>query len=352
MRSGDWLRMLRRNGWSVSPTRWGLAGTISVATAVNSALAGAQRLGWERKIEATRLVADPIFIMGHWRSGTTLLHEILVQDERFAYPDTYACFAPNHFLLSRPLMVPWLRFLLPKLRPMDNMRLGWERPQEDEFALANMGLPSPYEALAFPNRIPPGTAHLDTRQWSDVDRRRWKDQFLWFLKCVTYRDPRQIVLKSPPHTARLELLVELFPHAKFVHIARNPYALFASTVRLWKSLAYVQGLQVPRNEDLEEQVLGALEQMYARLVEQQAHVCPDFYAEVRYEQLVADPAQVMRSVYQQLDLGAFEAFLPKLEKYRCDTADYAANRYDLPEEKCAIIRHRWADYFQRYGYAG
>ncbi|MFV2066741.1 MAG: sulfotransferase [Pirellulales bacterium] len=350
MCAGDWLRMLRRNRWAVSPTRWGLAGTISVAAAFNSALAATQRLGWERKIRATRLVADPIFIMGHWRAGTTLLHEILVQDERFSYPDTYACFAPNHFILSRPLMVPWLRFLLPKLRPMDNMRLGWDRPQEDEFALANMGLPSPYESLAFPNRISPGTAHLDTRQWSDAERAWWKDRFLWFLKCVTYRDPRQIVLKSPPHTARLKLLAELFPRAKFVHIARNPYALFASTVRLWKSLAYVQGLQVPRNEDLEEHVLGALEEMYARLAEQQQHVCPKHFAEVRYEDLVADPEPAMRLVYQQLELGEFEAFLPKLDKYRSDTANYAAQRYDLPDATCKMIRHRWADYFQRYGY--
>ena len=32
------------------------------------------------------------------------------------------------------------------------MPVGWDRPQEDEFALMNLGLGSPYEVVVFPNR--------------------------------------------------------------------------------------------------------------------------------------------------------------------------------------------------------
>ena len=69
---------------------------------------------------------------------------------------------------------------------MDNMRLGWERPQEDEFALCNMGLRSPYEYLAFPNHLQPGTTHLNAEEWADEDVDRWKASFVWFIKCITY----------------------------------------------------------------------------------------------------------------------------------------------------------------------
>ena len=48
-------------------------------------------------------------MIGHWRSGTTLLHELLVLDPRHTFPDTYACFAPNHFLVSGWWMKPCLQ---------------------------------------------------------------------------------------------------------------------------------------------------------------------------------------------------------------------------------------------------
>ena len=89
-------------------------------------------------------------MIGHWRSGTTLLHELLVRDPRHTYPDTYACFAPNHFLVSGWWMKPCLKVLLPSQRPIDNMPAGWDHPQEDEFALCNMGVPSPYLTIIFP----------------------------------------------------------------------------------------------------------------------------------------------------------------------------------------------------------
>ena len=131
-----------------------------------------------RKIRRTKIEQDPIFVIGHWRSGTTLLHELLSLDLRHTYPDTYACFAPNHFLVSGWWMKPWLRLLLPAKRPTDNMVAGWDRPQEDEFALCNMGIPSPYLTAAFPNRPPqyeqysdmqgvsPATWNGGSRLWS------------------------------------------------------------------------------------------------------------------------------------------------------------------------------------------
>ena len=36
------------------------------------------------------------------------------------------------------------------------------------------------------------------------------------------RSPKRIVLKSPAHTARVRVLLELFPKARFVHIIRDP----------------------------------------------------------------------------------------------------------------------------------
>jgi hypothetical protein len=54
-------------------------------------------------------------------------------------------------------------WLIPKQRPMDNMAAGWDRPQEDEFALLTLGAPTPYERMAFPNDEPPYGEFLDMR---------------------------------------------------------------------------------------------------------------------------------------------------------------------------------------------
>ena len=42
--------------------------------------------------------------------------------------------------------------------------------------------------------------------------------------------------QSPAHTARLKLLHELFPEAKFIHISRNPFEVYQSTSKLFMDL--------------------------------------------------------------------------------------------------------------------
>ena len=75
------------------------------------------------------------------------------------------------------------------------------------------------------------------------------------------------------------------------------------------------------------------------------------FCEVRYEDLVAQPLEQMRRVYDELHLGEFEKVLPQMEAYFAHKADYKTNRYQLPPELAEEIRGRWAGFFQRYGYA-
>ena len=288
--------------------------------------------------------------MGHWRAGTTLLHELLVTDERYTYPTTYQCFTPKHFLVSGKFLPALIRGLLPKKRPMDNMPAGWDHPQEDEFALANMGLPTPYLMLAFPNRIPYFPEYLDMKGVPPKDVARWKDGFLRFLKSVTLRTPKRIVLKSPPHTARIKTLLEMFPKARFVHIVRDPYTLFSSTVNLWKRLAEHEGLQMVQGDRLDEYVYHTMVQMYDAFHEQQPLIDPSRFCEVRYEDLVKNPLGEMRRVYDELALGGFDKAHPAMQAYMAGQSNYKANRWQIPAETRAEIARRWRFYFERYGY--
>jgi hypothetical protein len=304
-----------------------------------------------RRVEHSTIEHPPVFIIGHWRSGTTYLHELLVLDDRFAYPTTYECFAPSHFLISNWLVARYMKFLLPSKRPMDNMAAGWHLPQEDEFALCNLGLGSPYKTMAFPNLPPQDVEYLDLKELSAQERARWKRGMFSFLKHVTYRKPRPIVLKSPPHTARVRTLLELFPDAKFVHIVRDPVNVYMSTVRLWRSLYQVQGLQADNGHDITDYVLSTFERMYRSFEEDRPLLNGNQYYEVRYEDLVSDPVGQIRAMYQQLNLGDFGHVRPRLEAFLEAKKDYQTNRFEPPEEIRSLVAERWGEFARKYGYA-
>jgi hypothetical protein len=316
MRLRPWLRMLCRHRFRISPTRMPMAVVITLFAFHNSALRRLQEALYGRRADAIEL-EPPLFVIGHWRSGTTMLHELMVLDPRHTSPTTYACFEPGHFLLTQGIVTRWFSWILPSKRPMDNMATGWLKPQEDEFALCNLGIPSPYETMAFPNDPPAHPEYLDLKSIDDARRSEWKATLKSFLQRVTLGDPRRIVLKSPPHTARVATLLEMFPDARFIHIVRDPYEVYASTDRLWRSLQQVQGLQVPRHEDL-----------------------------------VKNPVEQLRAIYDHLQLGGFDDALPRLEQYQQETRNYRTrtNTKSLPEETRRKIGQRWSRFFERHGY--
>lgn len=339
-----WFSFLSRNRYAVAPYRWGLAATVSGVSLVNSVLAEIQELGWGRAVRRTEIDRPPIFIIGHWRSGTTYLHQLMVLDRRFGYPDTYDCMVPCHSLITRAWLPVCLGFLLPAKRPMDNVAVGWKEPQEDEFALCNLGAGSPYARIAFPNR-PQGEEYLDLEQVSLAEQQQWAKQVRWFLQMLTYREQKQIVLKSPPHTARIKHLLQIFPGAKFVHILRDPLELIASTRRLWKSLYESQGFQAAKLHDLDPFVFRSMEQMYAAFHRQRDLIPAGQYSELLYQDLVRDPVGQLARVYADLQLGDFAQVEPQIAAFAGEQASYQRNRHSLDEQTRQEIVNRLGPLF-------
>lgn len=349
----DWLLLLARHRFRVHPFRWPLAAGITFATSFNSKMRIAQQALMGHRISKTPVPTDPIFILGHWRSGTTYLHELLSVDERFASPTTYQCFAANHFLLTESVVTRLLWFLIPSKRPMDNVAAGWHEPQEDEFALCSMGVDSPYLRMAFPNEEDQSTRlnYLDMKGLTPDEMYSWQTSLYDFLRCLAVRHgDKRLILKSPTHTGRLKLLAKMFPEAKFIHIARNPYDVVPSTMRLWKSLDFVQGLQIPKHVDLEANIHQSYERMYGGYEQARADIAPERIVEIRYEDLVERGCELLESVYQHLGLGDFELVRSKLESTFEKKKDYRKNKHTLPPALVHAINERWGNYFKRYDY--
>ncbi len=347
---GVWLDLVREHGARASLSRWGLMGTITAAAAFNSVAEPLASARFRRRLASPPATDPPLFIIGHWRSGTTLLHELLMLDDRFCCPTTYQCFAPGHFLLTERLVTSALSWIMPSKRPMDDVSAGWHRPQEDEFALANMGSPSPYRRMAFPLTSPDRPQALDLATLAPAELEHWKRNMRRFLALLAVRDPRRPVLKSPPHTARMGVLAEMFPGARFLHVVRDPFVVFPSTMRLWRSLHHSQALQVDDGESLERYVFAAFDEMYAAFERDRTALAPGQLHEIRYEDLCADPVARMREVYDQLGLEAFDRMLPAFEKQAESMRRYRTNTYRHDPRIVAEIAHRWKPFIDRYGY--
>lgn len=347
---GSGMAMLFRNRFQLSLSKMHLPFIMLVTGLGNTILGLLQSLIFWIPLRRTKITKPPLFIIGHWRTGTTYLHELLTQDDRHTFPNNFDCLCPHHFLLTAPVMKRLFAWAIPKQRPMDNMPLSWDRPQEDEFALCMLGVPSPYFTIAFPNRPPQYQEYFALEHIPHKARERWKRKFLRYITCLTYRDPKRVILKSPPHTFRVKTLLEIFPDARFVYIVRDPYVVFSSTVHLWKSLFITQGLQVPKNQGIEDYVYETFLNMHRQYEQDRALVPAENLVEIRYEDLVKAPLKSVEDIYRTLRLEDFETARPRLTAYLGTVKDYQTNRYRLTPEQRDEITRKWGSVIQGYGY--
>jgi hypothetical protein len=123
MTLGDWWGLLRRHRFAIDPQHWPRALIQAAVSASNSVN---HRIEWRRfgrRIEATQVQA-PLFILGHYRSGTTHLHNLLALDPQFAAPTCFQVLNPHTFLSTERWAVPVADRLVVRRRYQDEMALG------------------------------------------------------------------------------------------------------------------------------------------------------------------------------------------------------------------------------------
>ena len=345
-----WLRLLARNRFAVSPSRLPTALAITLCAVANTTLRAVQNLRLGRQVARVEITADPIFIIGHWRTGTTMVQELLALDPRHRCPTTYECLVPNHFLISERFVRRWLWFMLPSRRPMDNMRMSFDRPQEDEAALCNLGVPSPFLTVAFPNRPLQYPRYVDLEDLAPAELQRWERSLRRFLQRILFKRPGRLVLKSPRHTSRLKVLSRMFPKAQFIHIVRDPYVVFPSTVHFWTVMYATQGLQRPKLDALNDYVFDTFVAMHRKLEETRALIDPAQFYQLRYEDLVRDPVGEVRAMYEYFQWREFDAVEPAIRRYAGRSKRYQTNRYELTPELRGEITSRWGPHIEKHGY--
>jgi hypothetical protein len=296
-------------------------------------------------------IKPPVFILGHWRNGTTHLHNLITQDRRFGYPNSYQVSFPHTFLSTEERETPIVSFFLPKRRPMDNVEMTIGAPQEDEFAVCASTFMSPCMAWVFPRQKEQFEKYLTFRDLDPKEVAQWRNAFETFLKKLQWHDNRPLVLKSPPHTARIRLLLEVFPNAKFIHIHRDPFTVFQSTRRTFQLMVTWHNLQRPEVSDLDDWLIRQYRVMYGAFFEDRPRIPAGNYCEVGFEQLERDPIGELRTIYKSLDLPDFSTFEPSLRKYVDSLSGYQKNTFrDLEPNLKTRLRREWNKCFDEWGY--
>src|SRR6516165_3107475 len=338
---GRWLRVLRENHFAVDRPYWGRAAVITLASIRNTLLAAWENWAYGRKIRNTK-VAPPLFILGIWRSGTTYLHNLLSQDDRFAYPTTYQVLYPHTFLTTEKRDARLVELFLPKQRPQDNVAMGVGEPQEDEFALCSLTGRAWPMAWAFSRRADHYGRYGTLRGASAGEVAEWKSALAGLVRKLSFKYGRPLVLKSPGHTGRIRLLLELFPEAKFVHIHRNPYDVFRSTRHLVRTVPPWWALQRPDYSDLEERSLRQYREVYDVFFEERRLIAVGHFHEIGFEALEADPIGQVRGMYEALALPDFRQVEPDLRRYVESLSGYKKNTLpELPAELRSRVAREW-----------
>lgn len=348
-----WLGLMRGNWGKVSVARYPLLATITVFAIVTQIKKWLANALFDRRVHCTEISPDPIFVLGHWRSGTTWLHQTLIADPDLAAPDAMACFHPDGFLLGRKAFAPLWKLAVSRKRPMDNVRLTPTTAEEDEIGILLSGGSSPYVDMLFPgepkNLLPP----TRPEDMSADQAETWRTVWLHFLRKVQFVNPgKRLVLKSPLHSLRVSEILRHFPNARFIHIVRDPYLIYASTLKSGRAMDVAHSLQSHR-PSLEQKRIRVLNQFvkFHEIFHATKNAIPEGHLmTLRYEDLRADLQGEMRQIYETLEIGDFDAVAHLFGREAQIATGYKTNEYKLDDETISHINTLWDDYFERYGY--
>jgi hypothetical protein len=347
---GDWLALLKDNHFAVDPRYWLRAAMITGGSLANSLNRRREEAIYGARIAAIE-VPPPLFILGIWRSGTTHLQNLFAVDDRFMFPNLYQVCYPHTFLCTEKREARRLRFFLPRKRLQDNVRLGFELPSEDELALCVTTFYSAMMSSVFPRRAAHYDRYITLRGIPDAEVKKWQDTLLWFTRKLTLKSPKPLVLKSPLHTGRIRLLLEVFPKAKFVHIHRDPYAVFQSARHTLLAIRRLFGLQrSPR--DIDDVTIRYYQEATEAFFEEKSLIATSHFHELSFHELERDPINQMRLAYEALRLPDFSQVEPALASYLGSIARYEKNRYApiSPAIRARIARD-WRRSFEAWGYS-
>lgn len=268
-------------------------------------------------------IEKPVFIVGNFRSGTTLLHRLLAKDERFTGMKTWEIYiAPSiiqrkffrwlikiNRMIGNPIQKIVSRFEKALNKYSYMHKTGLNKIEEDSHVFLHIW--STYDLFAFfpfPDLI---------RQYIYYDEKVPEDQkeqemsyYQEVLKRHVYANSgRQYISKSPTHSSKVRTLHKKFPDAKFINLVRSPLRVIPSSISMytnhWKTYGEPEGeYPQPASDVMQEQA----KHWYFYPHQYLKNLPSDQYVMVRYQDLVADPKATVENIYKRFGMDLTEPY--------------------------------------------
>lgn len=283
-----------------------------------------------RKIKCYTFKESPMFIIGHWRSGTTYLHNLMTKDPDAAYTTTYQCVFPRN-LKSKWVFKTFMRAFMPRVRPGDNLEISASWPQEDEYAMSNLTHCSFYHFFYFPSNY--RDLYKNFVRFESIpleDQENWKKLYRrMIIKALINTGGNRIVLKSPVNTARMISLLDVFPDANFIHIIRNPVMVYLSTKKFFTQLFPTLQLEPFTEDEISEMILDLYHNIMLDYLEDKKKLDPGRLLEIKYEDLVKKPMQNLEHIYKTFNFPHFKDLEPAFKDYLESIKNYKVDSYTM-----------------------
>jgi len=346
----NWIQLLEKNG-GIDKNYFARGAFITLSSIFTSPARFIFKFKYESKINNLKIDNPPVIIIGHWRSGTSYLHELLSQDPQFCFVSLWNTLLPDSFLVLESTK-NFLSNFLPKKRPMDEIKVEADGPYEEEAAIAVFNQWSFFHCLHFPRNAEEQylkSIHFDGL--NSKEKKQWNEKYLKFMKTVIFaNNGKRLLLKNPANTTRIKALLDIFPDAYFIHIYRNPYKVYLSTIKMRNKVLDKLALQNASKDEIEKQVINNYIRVMKSFFEQKKLIPKDKFVEVRYEDLVSDPMKQVKKIYSKLKLPGLKNAQPEMLKYLDKQKDYKTNVYTIDEKIIKHIYDNWKFTINRWDY--
>lgn len=344
--------MLSIKSGGISPSRAGLFMLYFLKIFLSFPLCLIEKLLLSKKITNTK-IQSPLFIIGYYRSGTTLLHKLLLSNKSFGYLTYTHVIFPYLSIIGNQGLVLMLKKLLKKLRIVNpafhNTYFKPDDPSEENLYMLCAGMKY---SIAWGYLFMKKAEYFLNKYifFKDAEiKREWQNAYLYTLKKISLKcKGKQLILKNPPNTARIKTLLELFPDAKFIFIYRNPYDLFYSMQYLWHVTAErhfaLQKISQAKHELI---FLKHYSEVMHQYIIEKNLIPSGNLAEIRFEELKEDPFNQVQNIYTKLNLRGFEESEEDLNRRISVESLYQQFSYTYNHGNLKKIENHWG-YFIRY----
>ena len=304
-------------------------------------------------------IKAPVFIVGNFRSGSTLMQRLLAQDKQFTSMNIAEIYiAPT---LTQRAMWKMLgaidrvlfggrgrKFIEGRdktwLNSLQMHKVGLFTPDEDEGLLVTIWS-TLFLQYVFPvmDELPPYDRFDEGLP--EGQRRRIMGFYQAIIRRHLYaHGGKQIYLaKSPGHASRIDSLVEFFPDARIIYLTRNPMRMVPSALNFfdyaWNIFGIPDGAQ-----RFQKVILRQLKYWYLYPLQRFKTLAPERYFILRYNDFVAEIHGSIEKIYAWMGLPLSAAFSQIVDEVvRTNQAFESDNVYTL--EKLGLTKQQIAEEF-------